>query len=103
MEAYQRYLKNTGAMRRMPPAALAQWSAQSSTSDWQDGLPGTARTQPKTADPAGAPRAIRTHDHWIRSPVLYPAELGARVNSKYLKELVNRGGNLPGNRDEVKG
>ena len=31
-----------------------------------------------TGSPYGAPRRIRTCDHRIRSPVLYPAELGAR-------------------------
>jgi integrase len=69
MEAHQRYLKNTGAMRRMPPAALPQClpNRPEAPSGWQDGLPGMARTQPKTADPDCAPRAIRTHDHRIRS------------------------------------
>jgi hypothetical protein len=28
-----------------------------------------------------APQRIRTSDHWIRSPVLYPAELGAQATS----------------------
>ena len=27
----------------------------------------------------GAPGRIRTYDHWLRSPLLYPAELPGRV------------------------
>jgi hypothetical protein len=34
---------------------------------------------------SGTPEGTRTPDRWIRNPLLYPAELRARVVVKYLK------------------
>jgi hypothetical protein len=49
---------------------------------------GPSRSHCELRKAFGAPRRIRTSDHRIRSPTLYPAELGAQCSCRSLGEVL---------------
>ena len=112
-EVARRDLTFRGAPRRCtapaaPPAGAGSWSLVKSSTSWT--LFTRARTCAASATcqthqgqkPWGvfglsAPRTIRTCDLRIRSPMLYPAELGARGKGSHRRLRGTRqGGGLPG-------
>ena len=57
------------------------WSSPKRSTD--SGLARVEKTKSRIFLEIGAPGGIRTHDPWLRRPILYPAELRARHMKSY--------------------